>query len=60
MTPVETAILTTLRQTEADRRGFYGVLSFQFRDGELVLIRKEETVMPDKISITKEELKKNG
>jgi hypothetical protein len=36
--------IALLRQLEAAR--FYGTVSLQFKDGAVVLIRKEETILP--------------
>ena len=33
---------------ELKQRKFYGLLSLQFRDGEVVLIERKETILTDK------------
>jgi hypothetical protein len=44
---------------EARRNGFYGVISLQFKHGEIVLIRREETIVPATIKPTPRETRKN-
>jgi hypothetical protein len=33
---------------ELKQKQFYGLLSFQFRDGEITLIERKETILTDK------------
>jgi hypothetical protein len=50
-------ILRVLEQTGDIRAGFYGVISLHFQNGNLTLIRREETFRPNHEERTSHEKK---
>jgi len=45
MTVIQHQIVRAVEDAGAGRPGFFGTVSFHFRNGELTLIRREETTM---------------
>ena len=46
MTGTERLILAAVRKIGVERNGFFGTLTFHFQDGQLSVIRREQTLKP--------------
>lgn len=49
MTALEKLVLSTLSNLQPDREGFYGIISLHFQNGQLSVIRREQTIKPESI-----------
>ena len=57
MTATQKLVIEALEEIGVDQKGYYGIVSFHFQDGELALIRREQTLLPHRLATKKEERK---
>jgi len=54
MTPTQSTIVSALTHFGAENGGFFGILSFHFQNGRLALVRREQTLLPEELTVEKE------